>query len=218
MTVERRQIQGGIFLRHATRISGQIGQEERAALFEAFGSPATFEGCYGVGAEAWARSVLIAVGIDNNHYKATDGHGEAMGWTAVAEARGFAPGTAEHYAARLMLSLGLVRRAISNGNAAEAAWLACEYGRLTVEIGVIFEHEDDAIRGKKTAKGAKEGGRLRGRQTAERDKFLAREFLKRSGGGGVSESALKARIGRNQSQLSRSASIAAIDRGLKILS
>ena len=108
-------------------------------------------------------------------------------------------------------------KAIEGGDLEGASWLAFELGELHDQMVIKCGWEDHALRGKKTVTAAAEGGRARRGMNDARDSEMAKEFQRRSGQGGKSDTALKGEIGRDH-KLKKSAAIAAINHGLKLLS
>jgi len=91
-----------------------------------------------------------------------------------------------------------------------------EYARASSQTEMLrLLAGDDAVRGARSRERASEGGRARKEKTLERDIEMAREFqelLARHGG--KSATSIKTNIAKKRG-LSRSACIAAIDRGLR---
>ena len=109
-----------------------------------------------------------------------------------------------------------------------AARFAFTLGRLWGEAVMQDLWNDAAMRGLDVAAGAARGGRSRAADIGRRDRDLelAREYQRRRPGSRLSDSALKADIGKHHvikengrpwPPIGRSAAIAAINRGLKML-
>lgn len=111
----------------------------------------------------------------------------------------------------------LVKHEINEGRADRAARYAVELGHRIRELE-LSDWEGAADTGVKVREGAARGGRLAGGNDG-RDRLLAEAFRtqKEASTGNISDSERMAVIGRAHG-LGRSASIAAIKRGLKILS
>jgi hypothetical protein len=98
-----------------------------------------------------------------------------------------------------------------------------EYARsLPKKVMLTLVAGEDAARGAGTRDSAAEGGKKRSRErraaTAGRDKAMAEEYLKRiKGAGRRSDTVIREDIGKGHG-LKKTASISAINRGLKILS
>jgi hypothetical protein len=124
----------------------------------------------------------------------------------LARARGHAPDSNVGFAARMLDDIVWLQRNRRVGDHDRAALFAFYLGVKRAERSVKQSH----------------GNRSRPAEPArktKRDVELAREFLRRKQTTRQSDSALKAAIGSQQSPpLRRSAAIAAVDRGLMILS
>jgi hypothetical protein len=122
----------------------------------------------------------------------------------------------EDYADRILRWLKICRGAISRNSAAEAAHAGLQIGVLVAEHDMKAEWEPPALGGERYQKFGKTGGRptKQGRNFA-----LAREYQKRRPGSGLSDTALMIVIGAEHvPRLKKSAAVAAITAGLKILS
>ena len=128
----------------------------------------------------------------------------------------------EDYYDSLLTWIGITRDAIAR---ADGDWIArggIQIGMMIRELQMKADWEKPALAGRKSYEGAKAGGnrrvKLLKRKRSERDLKLAKEFLeKRARSDGLSASALKEKIGK-QHGLRRTASIRAVDRGLKFSS
>lgn len=120
------------------------------------------------------------------------------------------------YARRFLSLIRSIRDATARTNIEQVATWAFDLGALMREAEIKFEWEPAAMTGKRVRDGGARGGPPPGR-TKQRDSELAQKYLRRQKESGLSATALKAKIGKD-SGLGRSASIEAIDRGLKILS
>jgi hypothetical protein len=107
--------------------------------------------------------------------------------------------------------------AIAAGDLEAAGWLAFELGELCEQLVIKCGWEDHALRGKKIITAAASGGQARRGKNDVRDREMAEEFQRRARQSNKSMTALKEEIGKSHG-LRRSASVAAIERGLKILS
>lgn len=150
--------------------------------------------------------------------------GDALGIVSGIEARAAAilagsnPNQAEDspadYARRIQAVCRDGRNAVHNGNAIEALREGLRLGVLMTEATIKVEWEKDALSGRKSAEGARRGGRKAG-SANDRDRKMADEYLRRRPGTIItSETELKAAIGKRYG-LKRSQSAAVIDRELK---
>jgi len=126
---------------------------------------------------------------------------------AIVKHRGFAPDSKEGFAARMLGHIIFVRENLEDGDHERAAMLMFFLGVIWSASSIKERHGSNSR--------PKEPARKK-----DRDVEMAREFQRRRDiGTQQSASALKADIGAKQTRpLRRSSAIAAINRGLKILS
>ncbi|MFP1631220.1 hypothetical protein ACLB6G_05740 [Zhengella sp. ZM62] len=123
------------------------------------------------------------------------------------------------FAQQIVQLHNIAKAEIARGNADSAARFAYEMGVLVERVRMKSGWEPAALTGQKVrheTPGAIRGGRQKG-QTLARDVALAKEFLARRSRSRLSDTALKASLGADHG-LSRSASIDAVNRGLKKVS
>jgi hypothetical protein len=99
---------------------------------------------------------------------------------------------------------------IQRGNPDTAARFAYEAGYLHCQAHMKFKWETDTLRGIKV----KQSGAKNGRSQPQRDSGMAHEFCSKRTESGLSDTALKVKIGMRYG-LSRRAAIDAVNRGLK---
>jgi hypothetical protein len=134
--------------------------------------------------------------------------------------RPFLEHTEGWFADQILIHHNIVKNAISNKNADMAARFACQLGYLHCQAHMKARWEPAALTGQKVrheSPGADKGGRKSGNNIA-RDVEMVKEFQKSRQTSPLSDTALKQKIGAKAYKLGRSASIEAINRGLKKLS
>lgn len=125
------------------------------------------------------------------------------------------------YAARILHRITMLNAALlQEDGLGDALSDAYRIGRLAMEWEVKRDWEPSALTGLKVIAGGSRGGRQKSENTRERNIELALEYQRRRAiaHSTLSNSELKKRVGRDLADLGRSASISAIDRGLKFLS
>jgi hypothetical protein len=128
----------------------------------------------------------------------------------------------ENVVAKDLLELLMnVRFAIGKGDAEQAALLTLKLGCLMRGFEWVFCHSEGYYRGVKSAEGSSLGGSRKSKAVEPRDMLMAEEYMTRSNSksGCKSSTALIAEIGKKQKHksLSRSASVEAVERGLKAI-
>lgn len=130
------------------------------------------------------------------------------------------PDSVAGYSVRLLEKVTALTRAVDKGEAtAGALQAAYELGALHQEAKFKLRFEKAVLTGAPVRAGARRGGRRKSSTTTARDVAMARLYLEQRPHPRLSDTALKAQIGKAQKRsLERSAAVAAIDRGLEILS
>ena len=232
MPIVKKKRGTGITEHELTVIRGPYGQKERAAFARIFQNE-PFDRVI----DEWARAILTKAGVPGTKEAKLNADGTITGdlpdgwekdprhklgpkFVKAGDTLGlvtdkFGWDSLEGYAARALGKIGLYRATLDRAPR-EAAYFSFELGLIMQECFMKFRFEADAITGKKVRDGGARGGPPPG-QKAERDRDLAREYLRRQKESGLSATALKEKIGRGRG-LGRSASIEAINRGVKILS
>lgn len=122
----------------------------------------------------------------------------------------------EELAAEMLRAHELCHAAIKRDEADKAARCAFNAGVAWATLALKQAWEADALSGASFREAGARGGRRPG-ETSARDRAMAVEFLNRRGRTGRSDSQIKLQIGEDWG-LKRSAAIAAIERGEKLLS
>ena len=192
----------GITRRPVLALSG-TGRDIGATLRRA-ADTRTFEGISRE-IEEWARTILKEAGIDPDH----------------RQCEKVADDSPEDYCDRVLTWIDHARHARSTNDFDNYGRAVYVVGMLVSEYNLKTDWETPALAGKKSLEGATAGGKLRSRtlknSNKERDLKMAEEFQKLRSRSRLSDSALKEKIGQ-RFDLGRSAAIARIDRGLKLLS
>lgn len=157
-------------------------------------------------AEEWARDTLVGAGHP----------GEVLGIEKVLVkiAHAAAEDSDEDFAARILRLIIKARDAIKRGRAESAAITGVKLGEA-----IAFQMVSEARNRRENKGGRPSNG-------SQRNILMAREFLRRRPSSKLSDTALKAKIGADQlfmastkaQTLGQSASVAAIDAGIKKLS
>jgi len=239
MPVEKEIIGSGITARTQVRIVAPFEEEEIGALFGRVGR-LTFSSVL-ASAETVAAEILTAAGLPPRfglYWRADAGpwtelqkgapmeawrSGHAIdcqkGVWSIAKKGGHEPDSAVGYAAQVADRIGWIRHHLSKGATEKACLESLQLGGLVQEAQMKQRWEPAALTGQKVrheTPGANKGGRKRG-ETISRDMRLAKEFQRKRLSSPLSDTALKQAIGKKD-ELGRSASVEAVNRGLKKLS
>ena len=166
--------------------------------------------------EAVAVAVLADAGLPNEYKLYEFPGGGCWGLKhLVVDRRGFAIDSAEGYAARAIDGIAYVKDARSQGDLDRTVLEAMTLVAMLSEADFKHKFEPAALTGIRVREGASRGGRPP--PNDERNIAMAREFQATRATATNSDTALKASIGKRYG-LRRTASIEAIDQGLKKLS
>lgn len=165
--------------------------------------------------ERWALDTLKKVGIESDHEERASGE-QAVGWRGVVKLHRYEDDSPEGYAAKILECVHYIRLGLKNGDIDQVGLFSFELGACAKEAAMKFEFEPTWETGLKIKLAARRGGPKSGLNN-DRDRELAEKFLERQGKSGMSDSKIKADLGKVEG-LSRSAAIDAVNRGLKLLS